>query len=87
MGGCVCKGNNINIIKTKKNNELNKNCHYLNNDKFEIHSQLSNELNMSSHSLHSTDISEILNKTNIIDDEKDPIGNDPFKEILELFDE
>ena len=42
---------------------------------------------MSSHSLHSTDISEILNKTNITDDEKDPIGNDPFKEILELFDE
>jgi hypothetical protein len=42
---------------------------------------------MSSYSLHSTDISEIFNKTNISNDEKDSIENDSFKEILELFNE
>ena len=87
MGGCICKGSNINIIKTKYIIELNKNRNNLNNDKFEIQSQLSSELNMSSYSLHSTDISEIFNKTNISNDEKDSIENDSFKEILELFNE
>ena len=85
----MCKGNNIkiNIIKTKKISELNKNSNNLNNDKFQIQSQLNNELSMSSLSLHSTDVSEILNKSNISNDEKDLIGKDSFKEILELINE
>ena len=84
MGGCICKGNNINIIKSKKISELNKNN---NNNKLQIQSELNNELKMSSHSIHSNDVSEILNKTNISNDEKDLIGNDSFKEIFELLNE
>ena len=80
----MCKGNNINIIKSKKISELNKNN---NNNKLQIQSELNNELKMSSHSIHSTDVSEILNKTNISNDEKDLIGNDSFKEIFELLNE
>ena len=81
----MCKGNNINIniIKSKKISELNKN----NNNKLQIQSELNNELKMSSHSIHSTDVSEILNKTNISIDEKNLIGNDSFKEIFELLNE
>ncbi len=77
----MCKGNNfkINIIKTKKVDEIKKN-----NNKLNIQPQLNNELKISSHSLYSTDASEILNKTNISNDEKDLIGIDSFKEILEL---
>ncbi len=80
----MCKGNNINIniIKTKKNCELTKN-----NIRLKIHPKLNDDLKISSQSLYREDVSEIFNKTNISNDEKNLIGIDSFKEILDLIKE